>query len=132
MDREIPEHQLQPMRQMCSHVGAEPLPKKLVESYWALRYCLDRVGQQPTISDLARLCVAAGFGKPTDRELHPSVVQLYRQRKIAAGEPLLVNWRDEKVAGTLVAVDAMNRITVMVDGEERRVTADCVTLQEAA
>ncbi len=134
MGRDIPENHLASLRQMCSLPGVEPLPEKLTNRYWALKTCLDRVGQGGGMSmgDLARLCVEAGFGKPTEAELHPSFVQLFRTKKIAVGADVLVNWREKKVAGTLVSVDALNRITVLVDGEERKVAAECVTLQAAA
>lgn len=132
MENVIPENHAQLIRQMCAIPGTVELPKKITGPYWDLRICLDRVGQQPQISDLARLCVSAGYGKKTESESNPTVLQLVRTRKVILPVEVTVNWREKFVKGTLVNVSAANECTVLIDGDTRKVTADKVSLSAAA
>lgn len=131
MDREISESDLGTLRQLCGLPATEPLPEKLVSKYWANKIVCDRGGLN--IRDqFVRIVVECGYGKLTEKEANPDVATLYRRKEIKTGHPVLVNWREKKVPGKLIAIDAVNQATVMIDGQERLVKADQVTPQAAA
>lgn len=122
------------MRQMCSIPSGEPLPEKLADKYWAHRYCADRISHGLDNSDLIGICVACGFGKPTAKEsAGPTVVELWKSKKLSAETPVLVEWRGKKVAGKLMRVTASNQCGVLLpnDPQEKLVNVECVTLPKA-
>lgn len=133
MDRDLPQHDESILRQMCSLINGEPLPGKLVDKYWSNKLVADR-GGFPIRSEFIRICVECGFGKPTNREANPTVVDLWRQKKAKAGDAVVVDWRGKKANGTLVTVTVMNQIRVLLDNDpdEKQVEVGQVTLATAA
>lgn len=132
MEREILETDAATLRQLCGLPATEPLPKKVQDLYWKAKYVCDRVSGYPVRNEFVRICVEAGYGKQNEREANPDVATLWRRKEIKAGQPVLVNWREKKVPGTLYALSAANDATVIIEGQERTVKVDCITLQSAA
>lgn len=133
MDRDLPQNDEAILRQMCSLINGEPLPEKLVNKYWANKLVADR-GGFPIRSEFIRICVECGFGKPTEREANPTVVDLWRLKKVKSGDAVIVEWRGKKSPATLLSVTVTNKIRVLLDNdsEERQVEVGQVTLATAA
>lgn len=131
-EREIPESDSAVLHALCGLQASEPLPDKLQNRYWAAKFVCDRAPGYPVRNEFVRICVECGFGKQTENEMHPSVAQLWRRREIRAGQPVIVNWREKKVSGQLVGLDAVNQATVLIEGVERKVAVENITLQSAA
>lgn len=132
MDRPIFEVDLAILHALCGLPASEPLPEKLCSKYWQAKFVCDRAPGYPVRNEFVRICVECGFGKQTEREANPSVATLWRRKEIKSGCAVIMNWREKKVAGQMIGLDAVNLATVLVDGEERKVHVDQVTLQSAA
>lgn len=132
MEREIPEFDLAVLHQLCGLHASEPLPDKVQNRYWSAKFVCDRAPGYPVRNEFVRICVECGYGKQTEHESNPSVAALWRRKQIKAGQPVVVNWREKKVSGQMIGLDAVNQATVVIEGEERKVNVECVTLQSAA
>lgn len=133
MDIEIPETEATLLRQMCGLPGTEPLPEKLLNRYRAAKIITQRVGW-PIRNEYVRIVAECGFGKTTETEAKArlDVATLFLRKEIKNGHPVTVNWREQKVAGTIIGVNAMREVIVLIDGVERKVKADQVALSAAA
>ena len=119
------------MQAMCRLREDEPLPQKLLDKYWQLKRCMDRIQAALTLSDLARLCVECGYGKPLPEDnKQPTVADLWRKQQLQQGAAVVVEWRGTKVKGALHGVTSGNEIIVTLDGdpERRRFSVDRVTV----
>jgi hypothetical protein len=134
MNCEISESDLATLHALCGIPASEPLPEKLLGKYRAAKIVCDRAPAYPVRNEFVRICVECGFGKLTESEARPSVASLWRRMQIKSGQAVLVNWREKQVAGRMIALDAVNQATVILDGDglERKVAVECITLQSAA
>ncbi len=131
MVREIPENDVAILRTMCGLPATEPLPEKVQSKYWANKIVCDRVGQNVR-GEFVRIAIECGFGKLTEREANPDIATLWYRREIKSGHPVTVTWHEKKLPGKLLSVDATRNAMVLIEGQERLVKAECVTLQSAA
>ncbi len=132
MEREIPEADVALLRTMCGLPATEPLPEKLQGRYWANKIVCDRGAGMSVRSEFVRIAVECGYGKLTEREANPDIATLWYRRDIKSGQLVTVNWHEKKVPGKLLSVDATRNAMVLIDGVERLVKAEAVTLQSAA
>lgn len=127
MNREIPSDDAAQLRTLCAIQPTEPLPDKLVNRYWKAKIVCDRM-QWPVRAEFVRIAVECGFGEQTEREASPDVATLWRRKEIKAGQPVVVLWREKKIETTIVGLDVANQATVLIDGQERKVKVECVSL----
>lgn len=136
-DKDIPQQHEARLRAMCSgHLEyGQPLPEKLTKLYWSFKYVADRISAPVQDSDMIRMCVEAGFGRPTPKQLAgPSVADLWRLKKIKSGDPVVAMWDGKKQPAKLLSVNISNKVTVLVGNspEERTIDVDQVSLPKAA
>src|SRR4051812_9120507 len=113
MNDEIPDGDATLLRKYCALPASEALPEKLQNRYWANKIVCDRAGLQVR-GEFVRIAIECGFGKLTEREANPDVLTLWRRGVVKCNQPVLVNWREKKVPGTLIFINATNEATVMI------------------
>lgn len=132
MDRELPEFQEARLKQMCGLPPHKPLPKKLAEAYWPLKIVLDRIGTNRVSDDLlAKIAVEAGYGELTKREANPTLVDLWRTKRVKKGDAVIAKYGGKDVACKIFSVNhAGDEIGVLFEGEpnETKLKADQVAL----
>ena len=133
MTRDINEYDAVRLKQFCGISPRDPLPKKVVDEYWAFKIINDRGGQAITLNDLAWMVRNAGCGAQTEREKNPTPVDLWRQGKLKKGDSLTVKVGDKPQNAQLSRVTSKDEIYVVVAGEveERLVKVEQVALAAA-
>src|SRR4051812_23000658 len=106
MEREIPAPDLATLHALSGVPASEPLPEKLINRYWKAKFVCDRAPGFPVRNEFVRICVECGFGEQTENEARPSVSTLWRRKQIKPGQAVVVNWREKKVPGQLIGLDA--------------------------
>jgi hypothetical protein len=131
MSHVMPEADGQILRRCCSLGEVDVLPEKLEEEYWELKRCCDRIGVIPSHRELAMLGFLQGYGKPTKKELAPpSIVDLWKAKKVKHGDEVKVEWRNGIKPATLKGVVDREKVIVQFEGEgtEKTVPADKVSV----
>jgi hypothetical protein len=120
LDRDIPDTHEVTLRQATGTQAGDPIPDKVREKYWELKRVFDRAGTIVTPNDLCQMLFSIGTGKPLKKELEPpTIVDLWRQRKILRDAKVVVDYRDKKHNGVLKNVNGQNQVVVqLIDDEE--------------
>ena len=127
---DIPAYDEACLRGLTSTSAGDPVPADIDAAYWQFKRVCDRAGVTVKPNDLAHLAIQCGYGKPTAKEASPpTVVDLWRSKKIEHGAKVEVTWRKQKKPGTLVSVSGREAI-VQIDGdsEERKFAEDLVSV----
>ena len=130
MERDIPDYQAARLKQMCGLDPNKDVPKRLADLFWARKFVLDRISGAITDATLAEIAVAGGYGKLTEREANPTVIDLWRLQRIRRGEPVKCKYGDKDRAGKLHTVTFDGKLGVIFDGDisETILNADQVAL----
>lgn len=134
-DRDIAGYDSGRLHQACGIGEYEPLPKGLEDKYWELKRIHDRLGAPLTDAALTLLVFLHGHGRATDKEkAPPTIVDLWRNKKVKAGDTLIATWRKEDHEATLLGINARTKGVQLQfsDGEERELPADQVRVPELA
>jgi hypothetical protein len=125
--REISDDHASLLRTLARLGEGSELPEGLVEDYWELKRCYDRVSQYLDVRDLAMLAWKHGYGKPVEKP--PELIKLFKGREIPYGTVVSALWRHEWVEGKLVGTKG-DRLMVDIGGEERAIRETQVKLLE--
>lgn len=114
---DVPEQHMVWMRTALGLKDNATVPEAMIVSYWAFKNVFDRFGNGLQARDIILLAYLEGYGNPTAKELEPpTIVQLFRNGKVKAGDPVSIVWRKKPCTGRLVGVNGMGLPIVLVDG----------------
>lgn len=131
MLRDIPEHHARLLNQMLGLPELAEQPAKVVDAYWELKRCGDPIDCGTTDTDLKWLLYHLGYGKRVAKVAGPTVVELWKKKKIKAYDPVLVQWRDEEIEARIVRVKTNGEVLIeLPEGAEHSVTPDKVRVPE--
>jgi hypothetical protein len=132
MDVDVPEAHAAILRTACGFSEEVELPAKMLAKYWEMKRICDRTSDRMSISDLKHIAYELGYGKPTDSEAHPTIVDLFRRGALKRDTPVVVSWRNGERNAVLKKVDGLGRVFVQMDGDpdERQIAADKVRVGE--
>jgi hypothetical protein len=119
------------------------VPDPVANFYWQVKQHFDRVGGTIFQPDSYAIIAALGYAlaggaaasvEPAVREeKKTNVANLWHAKEISHGDTVLVDWREEWKEARIVGASVNRKqITVVIDGEERKVPSDTVKLPEAA
>jgi hypothetical protein len=133
MDKEVPENHAAVLRTICGFGEFDELPAKMQTKYWEWKRILQRDNAGVSREHLWMLAFTLGYGKPLERELKTSIVDLWARGKVRREAQVIVQWRNGERSGVLKRVDSQNRCIVQMDGDadERIFEADKVRVAEA-
>jgi hypothetical protein len=106
------------------------IPAEVVQAYWKFKAPADRVGWHLTAGDLVAIVLSAN-GKTQEVEEY-NFLKVLKRKPLRAGDPVVVEWRGERVRGDFVRVRSNQIVVILDDGtaEERKFTPDRVWLPE--
>jgi hypothetical protein len=109
------------------------LPDEIVEDYWRLKRLHDRIGARLDGSALAIICFLRGHGGPNRAELAPTgVAKMWHDKTLKSGDNVLVVWRKQQVEGIFKGLGNEGRVRVDINGTERTVPAETVSVPDLA
>jgi len=129
----MPENDGVVLRTLAGLKEHDPLPELVEGGYWAMKRVFDRGSVRMTDQVLGMIVCMAGYGKPTEKELRPpTLVDLWRQKKVAVNAPVECTFRDQPRTGKFFGITASGKVKVILDGdpqtEEREFEPDAVRL----
>jgi hypothetical protein len=133
--REIARPIVQKMRDILLLDEHAALPAAIVEAYWRFKRLCDRIGEPMRDHDLVIVAFSEGHGEPIKHELlPPTVVELYRAKKLKLDDIVTVNWRGTPTEAFFKGVGGGGEAVVLLDGEaeERKVPPADVSVPEHA
>ena len=131
MELEVPDRHAALLRSMAKLPDLAALPQQLQDAYWELARCGNRISDGITLADLKWLCFHVGFGKAqSEPPREPSIIELWRAKRVKANAQVLVQWRGEEQSATLLRVTGTEVAVEFADGTKQKVQADKVRVAE--
>lgn len=112
---------------------ADELHPKLVDAYWELKRCFDRLNCNVTDRELAMLAFTQGLGKPLTGEDSLLLGELFKKGVVKHGAPIEVQFRNVWRSAKLIGPTGTSRMfVVQIDGdsEERTINDNKIRLPE--
>ena len=130
---DVPEDHANLLRTLCRLGEYDELPPKVVDRYWDRKRLHDRLSYSITHDSLIAIADSLGYGKPSEREANPTIIDRWRKGELRHGAPVVVKWRNGERDGVLHGVKQGNLVVQMDgDSEERTFTPDKVRVAELA
>jgi hypothetical protein len=104
-----------------------PLPEKAIENYWLVKAAADRIGAPMTDQLLIMIAAMSGdLARPDP----PRFRDLVANGEVRPGDIVCVLWRKKTVEAGFVSVMGRDKVIVSIDGNERAVDENTVSLRE--
>ena len=128
----MPEEHVSILSTLTGVRHGEPLPPVIVETYWEMKRCYDRVSAYVSERELAMLAWQCGFGHKLGEEGRINVRQLFSNKELAYGSEVEARYRGEWRLCKIIGLAGKADVMVDINGDERRLNGAHVRLPQPA